>query len=86
MHFSSSFSLAILHAICIVFTYFASFIGNEDDIVEVISVLHVQLSKIVGKLDQFGRFFLKLNPAEFMDLVFSKSASGNFFFNLIFST
>ena len=33
------------HAIYIVFTYFASFLGYEDDILKVISNLHVQGSK-----------------------------------------
>ena len=52
------------NTIYILFTYFASFIGYEDDILEVISNLHVPGAK-------FGRkSFLKLNFAEFMEFVF----------------
>ena len=59
------------HAIYIVFTYFASFTGYEDDIFEVISNLHVQESKFGGKFDKFGgKPLKKLNPAEIMELVF----------------
>ena len=62
------------HAIYIVFTYFASFTGYEDDIFEVISNLHVQGSKYGGKLYKLGEnLFFKLNSAEFMELVFFKS-------------
>ena len=43
------------YAIYIVFTYFASFIGYEDDILKTISYMHVQGSKIGGKMDQVGR-------------------------------
>ena len=42
------------HAFYIVSTYFASFTGYEDDIFRIISYLHVQGSKIGGKMDQFG--------------------------------
>ena len=38
----------------IVFPYFASFTGYEDDIFEVISNMHVQGSKFGGKFDKFG--------------------------------
>ena len=38
-----------------VFTYFASFTGYEDDILEVISYLHVQGSKFGREFDKFGR-------------------------------
>ena len=39
-----------LHSI----TYFASFIGFEDDILRVISNLHIQGAKVGGKKDIFG--------------------------------
>ena len=69
------------HAIYIVFTYFASFTGYEDDIFEVISNLHVQGSKFGRKFDKFGgKPFKKLNSAEFMELVFSKSGVGRWTF------
>ena len=42
------------HAIYIVFTYFASFTGYEDDIFEFISDLHVQGSKFGGKFDKLS--------------------------------
>ena len=42
------------HAIYIVFTYFASFTGYDDDILEVISNLHVQESKFGGIIYKFG--------------------------------
>ena len=42
------------HAIYIVLAYFASFTGNEDDISEVISNLHVQGFKFGNKFDKFG--------------------------------
>ena len=62
------------HAIYIVFTYFASFTGYKDDILKVISNLQVQESKFGGKIYKFGgKSFKKLNSAEFMELVFSKS-------------
>ena len=54
-------------AIYIVFTYFASFRGYDDDILRDISNLHVQGSKFGGKFDKFGRKSLRnLNSAEFM--------------------
>ena len=37
-----------------VFTYFASFTGDEANIFEVISNLHVQGLKFCGKFDKFG--------------------------------
>ena len=37
------------NAIYILFTYFASFIGYEDDIIEVISNLHDKEAKFGGK-------------------------------------
>ena len=42
------------HAIYIVFKYYASFTGYEDDIFEVISNLHAQGSKFGGKFDKCG--------------------------------
>ena len=57
-----------------VFTYFASFTYYEDDIIEVISNFHIQGVKIGGKKNKFGRkSFKKLNFAEFMEFIFSKS-------------
>ena len=47
------------HTVYIVFTYFGSFTGYEDDIFEVISNLHVHGSKFVGKFDKFGGKSLK---------------------------
>ena len=62
-------------AIHIVFTYFASLTGYEDDISEVSSSFHVQESKFGGKIYKFGgKSFKNLNSAEFMELVFFKSA------------
>ena len=59
------------HAIYIVFTYFASFTGYEDDILEVISNLNVQRLKYGGKMEKFGgKSFKKLNSVEFVDFVF----------------
>ena len=40
-----------------VFKYFASFTGYEDDIFEVISYLHVQGFKFGRKFDKYGRKF-----------------------------
>ena len=50
------------HAIYIVFTYIAAFTSYEDNILEVISNLHVQGSKFGGKFDKFGGdfFFIAL--------------------------
>ena len=63
-----------MHAIHIVFTYFTSFTGYEDDIFRFISFLHIQGSKIGGKMDQFGgKSKKKLNSVEFMEFIFSKS-------------
>ena len=39
----------MLHDITMLFTYFASFIGYEDDNLEVISNLHIQGAKFGGK-------------------------------------
>ena len=62
------------YAIYIVFTYFASFTSYEDEILEVISNLYVLESKFGGKNYKFGgKSFKKLNSAEFMEFVFSKS-------------
>ena len=70
MHYFPSFD----HAIFIVFTYFASFTGCEEDIFEVIYNLYGQGSKFGGNLDKFGgKSLRKLNSAEFMEFVFSKS-------------
>ena len=64
------------HAIHIVFTYFASFTGYEDDILEVSSNLHVQESKFGVKIYKFGGTSKKkLNSAEFMEFVFSRSVA-----------
>ena len=66
------------HTIYLVFTYFASFTDYEDDIFEGISNLHVQGSKLGGKINKFDRkSFKKLNSTEFtelMEFVFSRSA------------
>ena len=57
----------------ILFAYFASFIGYEDDFLEVISNLHVQRAKFGGKRDKFGgKSFKQLNSAEFMEFGFTK--------------
>ena len=54
-------------AIYIIFTYFASFIGFEEDILKVISNLHVQGAKFGRKKDIFGGQYLKnLNSAEYI--------------------
>ena len=66
----------MLHDITVLFTYFTSFTGYEDEIFEVISNLHVQGSKLGGNIDKFGgKSKNRLNSAEFMEFVFSKSAS-----------
>ena len=63
------------HAIYMVFTYFAPFTSYEDDFLEVISNLNVLESKFDGKNFKFGgKSFKKLNAAELMEFVFSKSA------------
>ena len=57
-----------------IFTYFASYIGYEDNIHEGNSNLHVQEAKFDGKKDKFGgKSFKELNSLEFMEFVFSKS-------------
>ena len=62
----------ILQCIYKLFTYFASFIGYEGDILEVTSNLHLQGAKFGGKRDKFGgKSFKRLNSAEFIELVFS---------------
>ena len=62
------------YTIYLVFTYFALFTDYEDEILEVISNLHVQRSKFGGKIDKFdGKSKEKLNSTKFMELVFSKS-------------
>ena len=57
-----------------VLNYFASFTltGYEDDIFEVNSNLHDQEFKFGGYIYKFDRE--KMNSAEFMEFVFSKSA------------
>ena len=56
------------------FIYCASFTSYEDDILKVISNLHVLESKFGGKIYKFGgKSFKKLNSSEFMELFFSKS-------------
>ena len=63
-----------LHSKYIIFTYFASFTGYEDDIFEVISSLHMKGSKFGGKFKKIvGKSLKKINSAEFMEFVFSKS-------------
>ena len=47
------------NAICILFTYFASFIGYEDDILEVISNLHVQEANSAEKRGNLAENLLK---------------------------
>ena len=42
------------YAIYVVFKYFSSFTGYEDDIFEGTSNLHVQGSKCDGNFDKFG--------------------------------
>ena len=42
------------NAIYILFNYFASFIGYKDDILDVISNLHVQGATFGEKKDKFG--------------------------------
>ena len=77
MHFFSLFKGAswYYNAIYILFTYVASFIGYEDDILEVISYLHVQGAKFGEKKQKFDeKSFKKFNSVEFMKFVFSKSA------------
>ena len=59
----------MLHDITMLFTYFAPFICYEDDILEVISNLHIQGTNFGGKKDQFGRIsFKKLNSTEFPEI------------------
>ena len=59
-----------LHSIYI----FASFIGYENYIFEVFSILHIQESKFGRNMYKFGeKSFKKLNSAEFMEFVFSMS-------------
>ena len=47
------------HATHIVFTYFASFTGYEDKILEVSSNLHIQESKFGGKIHKYGEKYFK---------------------------
>ena len=62
------------NAIYILFIYFASCIGYEDDILEVIYNLQVQGAKLGRKKDTFGgNSFKKLNSAELIEFIFSKS-------------
>ena len=62
------------HAIYIVFTYFASFKDYEDDIFEVFFLIcKLKDPKLARKWTNFvGE--KKINYAEFMELVYSKSA------------
>ena len=61
------------NAIYIPFTLFASFMGYEDDILEFISNLYAQGTKVGGKRTIFcGKSFEKVNSAVFMEFVFSK--------------
>ena len=55
------------------FTYYLHILHHlyEDDNLPVISNLHVQEAKFVGKKDKFGgKSFKKLNSTEFMKFVF----------------
>ena len=62
-------------AIYIIYTYVSSFTGYEDDTFEVFSNLHIQGFKFGGKFYKFGaKSVKKMNSAEFMEFVFSKSA------------
>ena len=64
----------ILPYFLLVFTYFASFTNYKDDIFEVISNFPLQESKFGGTIYKFGgKSKNKLNSAEFMKFVFSKS-------------
>ena len=58
------------NAIYLLFTYSVPFIGYEDDILEVISNLHVQGAKCGKKKNFDGKSFKKLNSVEFMEFVF----------------
>ena len=59
------------NAIYIPFTLFASSMGYEDDILEFISNLYAQGTKVGGKRTNFcGKSFKKVNSAEFMEFVF----------------
>ena len=60
-------------AFYIVFAYFASFTGYEDDIFEVISNFQVQGSKFGKKLTNLAENLFKNLTPEFMEFVFSKS-------------
>ena len=55
MHFFSFLrgATSYYNATYILFTYFGSFIGYEDDILKVISKLHVQGAKFGKKKDKF---------------------------------
>ena len=44
----------MLHEITMLFKYFASFLGFEDDILEVIYNLHIQEAKFGGKKEKKG--------------------------------
>ena len=59
MHNFSPF-LKVLHDITMLFTYFASFIKYEDDILEVISNLHIQGAKLGGKRTNLAENLLKV--------------------------
>ena len=54
MHFFSLLRVAITMLFAMLFTYFASFIGYEGNILDIISNLHVQGANIGGKKDKFG--------------------------------
>ena len=79
MHFFSLLRGAkwYYNAIYILIKYFASFIGYEDDICEVIFNLHMQGANFGGKKRRRKKFggksFVKLNSVEFMEFLFSKS-------------
>ena len=59
------------HAIYVVFKYFSSFTGYEDDIFEGTSNLHIQGSKSDGNFDKFGsKYFFNVTPQSSWSLLF----------------
>ena len=69
MHSFSSF----YHAIYIVFTYFASFTGFEDDFLKLFLICTFKDPNLAENLNLGGKSFKNLNSTEFMEFVFSKS-------------
>ena len=75
MYYFSSF-LQVLHDTIMLLTYLASFTGYGDDYFKVISNLHVQSLKFEGIFWQiWQKIFLKINSMEFVEFVYSESAS-----------